>query len=142
MFSLFTELPDKAFIEVFVKPVSGVDGPLEREMEEAICGVLSHAIIRTMYPRTLISVTIQVLCNDGSLLSVAINAAIIALIDAGVALKSLVTSATCAYVPLPSAPSTYTLILDPTIEEEAVNIFIILVIQSSFQIGLFHYLLT
>lgn len=112
-------------MEVFVKPVSGVDGPLEREMEEAICGVLSHAIIRSMYPRTLISVTVQVICNDGSLLSVAINAALIALIDAGIALKSLVTSATCAYIPIPSSPSEYTLILDPTIEEEAVNEYII-----------------
>lgn len=108
-------------MEVFVKPVSGVDGPLEREMEEAICGVLSHAIIRTMYPRTLISVAVQVLCNDGSLLSVATNAALIALIDAGVALKSLVTSATCAYIPFPAAPSNYRMVLDPTIEEEAVK---------------------
>ena len=50
-----------------MKPLTGQDGPVEREMEESLVGVARAAILTTMYPRTLISITVQVIHDDGAL---------------------------------------------------------------------------
>jgi exosome complex component RRP46 len=66
----------------------------------------------SLHPRTLISIIIQVLHDDGALLSASINAASLALIDAGIPLNSSPVSVSCA---LTEAG----LQLDPTLYEEA-----------------------
>ncbi|KAJ3305954.1 Exosome component 5 [Kappamyces sp. JEL0829] len=43
----------------------------------------------------MLKITLQVLAQDGSLLATAINAMVVALLDAGVALKSTCTAVTC-----------------------------------------------
>jgi len=54
-------------------------------------------VIQThLYPRTEISINIQVLQSDGSLLQTAINATNLALIDAGIPLSDYVCAITCA----------------------------------------------
>ena len=47
------------------------------------------------YPRTVIEVVVQIIKSDGSLVSTALNAATLALVDAGVEMKSLPIGTTC-----------------------------------------------
>ena len=119
-----TELVDRAAVSVTVRPVTGQDGPVEREMEECLAGLARAAVLTTMYPRTLIAVTVQVLNDDGGLLAAAANAMMLALVDAGVALKSLLSAACCALCVPPALPgfaprtTAPVLVLDPSAEEE------------------------
>lgn len=50
-------------------------------------------ILSSLHPRTTIQIVVQVVQDDGSLLSTAVNAATLALLDAGIALKSVVVAA-------------------------------------------------
>lgn len=116
---------DRARVEVTVRPLVGQDGPVEREMEECLAGVARAAVLATMYPRTQIAITVQVVHDDGALLATAINAVLLALMDAGVALTSLLPAVCCALcVPrtLPgeqaASPAAPVLVLDPSAEEE------------------------
>src|SRR5689334_692325 len=77
---------DKATIEVIFKPATGVPGPIEKEYELLIRSALESTIIATLHPRTLIQIIVQVMNDDGSLLSASINAACMALMDAGIPL--------------------------------------------------------
>ena len=119
------ELVDRAAVSVTVRPVTGQDGPVERELEESLAGLVRAAVLTTMYPRTLIAVTVQVLHDDGGLLAAAANAVMLALMDAGVALKSLLSAACCALCVPPALPghaartTAPVLVLDPSAEEEA-----------------------
>ena len=63
-------------------------------------------------PRSIVSIVVQVLGDDGSLLSCAANAVCMALMDAGVAMKALAMSVTCAQLDDGSC------LLDPTQAEE------------------------
>ena len=56
---------------------------------------LEQIIMAALYPRSLILVVIQVLCDDGSVLSTSINASILALIDAGIPIKCMLGAVTC-----------------------------------------------
>jgi exosome complex component RRP46 len=93
------EILDRATIHVHWSAATGSGGPAEREKELIIKQVLLNVIIATLHPRTLIKIAIQELNDDGSLLSAAINAACMALVDAGISLKSWVASTTCAITP-------------------------------------------
>lgn len=64
----------------------------EVELSMVIRNALVPSIFVTYYPKTLIDVTIQVLAADGGTRCACINAASLALADAGVALKDLVTA--------------------------------------------------
>lgn len=50
----------------------------------------------SLYPRSQISISVQVLQSDGSLLQAAINATTLALIDAGVPMTDYICAITCA----------------------------------------------
>jgi exosome complex component RRP46 len=88
----------------------------ETEFEFYLRNTLESVVLAALHPRTSISVIVQVLSEDGSLLSTAINATCLALLDAGISLKSLIGSVTCAI----SADGT--LLLDPDAKEEQVRI--------------------
>ena len=60
--------------------------------------ILESLIIRSKYPRTTVTVSITVLRNDGSVLSTACNAAVMALVDCGVAMKGLASTTECAVI--------------------------------------------
>eukprot|EP01087_Luapelamoeba_hula_P023471 TRINITY_DN8631_c0_g1_i1.p1 TRINITY_DN8631_c0_g1~~TRINITY_DN8631_c0_g1_i1.p1 ORF type:complete len:136 (-),score=22.04 TRINITY_DN8631_c0_g1_i1:55-462(-) len=66
----------------------------------------------TLHPRTEISVLIQVMSDDGSLLAAALNGTCLALIDAGIPLHATVAAITCAYT------KDYSFVLDPDAEEQ------------------------
>lgn len=102
---------DAATLEVIVRPLSGLPGPVERETEQLLCRTLEHAVLTQLHPRTAISVIVQVLADDGALLSVAIHAASLALMHAGVPMRGMLGSCTAALAP------DGTVLLDPCAEE-------------------------
>lgn len=57
-----------------------------------------EAVLCHLYPRSQISIFIQVLMDDGGALAVGINAATLALINAGIAMKDFVCACTVGYV--------------------------------------------
>ncbi|KAL2914307.1 exosome non-catalytic core subunit rrp46 [Polyrhizophydium stewartii] len=82
---------DQATVSVVFNPVSGVSGTQERLYERYIREVVEALVLSAMHPRTAINITAQVLANDGSILATAMNAVLLALVDAGVPMQ-----ATCA----------------------------------------------
>ncbi|KXS22309.1 ribosomal protein S5 domain 2-like protein, partial [Gonapodya prolifera JEL478] len=77
---------DRATLEVKWKPIIGPPGIVETSYERFLRESLDSAVITSLHPRTLISITIQVINDDGSILSCAFNAALLALLDAGIPL--------------------------------------------------------
>ena len=65
---------NEACIEVVVRPPAGMPGPMEREMEQLIGQTLQHLVLTTFHPRAAISVVVQVLADDGALLSAVLHA--------------------------------------------------------------------
>mmetsp|Transcript_106615 Transcript_106615/g.211762 ORF Transcript_106615/g.211762 Transcript_106615/m.211762 type:complete len:240 (-) Transcript_106615:13-732(-) len=117
------ELFDRATLEVFVRPHIGMPGMAEKQLEGFVQRQLEHIVVRTQYPRTSIMVVLQVVSVDGSVAAVAANAAILALLDAGVAMHSTVMSVTVG-VRLVEEPTSgcgsATLLLDPMAAEERI----------------------
>ncbi|KMZ74523.1 putative polyribonucleotide nucleotidyltransferase [Zostera marina] len=120
------ENPEKASIEVIWKPRTGQIGKTEKEYEMILKGTLQNIIILTENPNTTTSVTLQVMSDDGSLLSCGINAACAALLDAGVQLKQLAIAICCGLT------NDGTVLLDPSkIEETKVRAFACFAITNS-----------
>ena len=65
------------------------------ELELMIERTFAEAVITELYPRSEIDVFVQVLQADGGEAVAAINAATLALIDAGVAMRDYVVACTC-----------------------------------------------
>merc|ERR1719329_6008 len=78
------EVFDRAALEVVVRPRVGIPGAEEKRLEGHLLRQLEHVVMCTEYPRTQISVVVQVASSDGSVGAVAGNAAFLALLDAGV----------------------------------------------------------
>jgi len=75
---------NKATIEVsFHSKLSGQERTYQ-DVERTLQRLFDHCIIGRLHPSTLITITIQVMNDDGCLLGCAINAATLALLDAGV----------------------------------------------------------
>lgn len=109
------ELPTELALEVVVRPAKGVPNTREKLLEDKLRAVLTPIIARHQYPRQLCQITIQIL-NSGEPeeqfsqreLSTAINASLLALLDAGVALLSL-----CVSVPLAISKKSRCIIAEP-----------------------------
>eukprot|EP00160_Parvularia_atlantis_P019053 Unigene7300_Nuclearia_a/m.22421 Unigene7300_Nuclearia_a/g.22421 ORF Unigene7300_Nuclearia_a/g.22421 Unigene7300_Nuclearia_a/m.22421 type:complete len:212 (-) Unigene7300_Nuclearia_a:38-673(-) len=109
------ELLDRAFLDVVVRPATGLPGTHEKVLEQALHGALDACVLATLHPRTTIQVVVQVLHNDGSLLAAAVNGCVLALLDAGVALRSTVV---CASGGLLALDSDEQLVANMTQEQE------------------------
>jgi exosome complex component RRP46 len=92
-------------------------GANERELERFIGDSLMACVATDEYARKVIEVVIQVIKADGSLVTTALNAATLALLDAGIQMKSLPIATTCL-VPT-NGSSSEEIKLDPTAEEES-----------------------
>eukprot|EP00455_Lapot_gusevi_P011838 TRINITY_DN1553_c0_g2_i1.p1 TRINITY_DN1553_c0_g2~~TRINITY_DN1553_c0_g2_i1.p1 ORF type:complete len:244 (+),score=19.74 TRINITY_DN1553_c0_g2_i1:53-733(+) len=103
---------DKATIEVVFRPASGQQSPVEIEREYLVKQTLESILLTSLHPRTTITVVIQVLQDDGSLLSAAINGACLALLDAGVPASGLVAAVSIML------KADGTLWIDPDVKEE------------------------
>jgi len=95
------ELPDRAVLEVSIRtaPFSqpgdrrNVNPSTDRrliEQSNLIQIALSSSLLLHLYPKCKISVTVMVLADDGGRLEAGINAATLALMDAGIPLKDMV----------------------------------------------------
>lgn len=103
---------DEATIEVIMRPMAGLPGPVERELEQLLCQTLEHLVLTADHPRTAISVVVQVLANDGALLAASLHGATLALVHAGVPMRGLLGACTVGVLPHG------TVILDPSADEE------------------------
>ncbi|NXC31282.1 EXOS5 protein, partial [Campylorhamphus procurvoides] len=109
---LSKELPDRAALEVLLRPKVGLPGVLERSREQQLRQTCEAVVLGVLHPRTAITLVLQVLSDAGSLLSCCLNAACMALLDAGLPLCSLFCGVTCALGP------DGTITLDPTTRQE------------------------
>jgi len=107
------ELLDRATVEVWFQPSQGVRGPAERLQEKFLRGILETVILTTLHPRTLITIIVQEIVNDGSLLAAAVNASMLAVLDAGLPVKSTAAAVQCSLTRLGGD-----FILDPSTQEE------------------------
>lgn len=107
------EDPTQAAVEVVFQPMSGLSGSREADYERLIGGTLEAVIARSLNPRTEIQVVLQVAGEDGSVLPCALNAACVALVDAGVPLTRMFAAVGCAY------PRSSRFSIDPDAAEEA-----------------------
>ena len=104
---------DGSAIEVIVRPRMGIPGPIDRELEQLVSQSLQHLVLVAMHPRTAVSVVVQVLADDGALVSTALHGACVALMHAGVPLRGMLAG--CAIAILPDGA----MLLDPSAAEEA-----------------------
>ncbi|KAL7444088.1 hypothetical protein ACHAXH_009934 [Discostella pseudostelligera] len=73
-------------------------GATERELEYFLRDALSSCILLERYPRCVIQVVLQIVQADGSVLGSAVNCAVLALMDAGVAMRGLPIASTCVVI--------------------------------------------
>ncbi|KAF6288009.1 exosome component 5 [Rhinolophus ferrumequinum] len=91
---------------------SFLQGVAEKSRERLIRNTCEAVVLGTLHPRTSITIVLQVVSDAGSLLACCLNAACIALVDAGVPMRALFCGVTCAL------DSDGTLVLDPTAKQE------------------------
>ena len=100
-------------------------GATEREVERFLADALAATIRTEAYPRTVIEVVVQILKSDGSAIGTALNASVLALMDAGVEMVGLPVATTCLVNEDGSGgdgdadSKKFELRLDPCAEEEA-----------------------
>merc|ERR1711879_483159 len=78
---------DKSTIEVIFRPEVGVAIRKHKILEFCLRSTLEQAILTSLHPRTAVRLVIQEVSGDGAVLSCALNAACLALIDASLPLK-------------------------------------------------------
>uniref|UniRef100_A0A6G1SP78 Exosome complex component RRP46 n=1 Tax=Aceria tosichella TaxID=561515 RepID=A0A6G1SP78_9ACAR len=83
---------EEAVVEILFKPKINIPSTSPafdsvREIEDMLKQIFKEVILVRLHPRTSISILVQEIYNNGSLLSAAINAVCCALIDAGLPLK-------------------------------------------------------
>ena len=103
------ERPDRAIVEVSIKlapfaPSGGdrriVNPNSDRrliEMSHLIKRALEATLLLHLFPKSKIEIAITTLADDGSALCVAINAASMALVDAGIPMKDLLCACSAGY---------------------------------------------
>lgn len=104
--------PERAVVLVKVRPRSGIPGPVEREMETLLSQTLQQLVLASQFPRTSITLAVQKLGEDGSMLATALHGCCVALMHAGVPLRGMVAGCAIAFLPDGTA------LLDPDLEEE------------------------
>ncbi|NXM74108.1 EXOS5 protein, partial [Serilophus lunatus] len=109
---LSKELPDRAALEVLLRPKVGLPGVLERSREQQLRRTCEAVVLGALHPRSAVTLVLQVLSDAGSLLSCCLNAACLGLLDAGLPLSGLFCGVTCALGPDGSV------LLDPTARQE------------------------
>ena len=110
-----------------IPPPPGL-GSTERELEYIVRDTLSSCILLDRYPRCVIQVVLQIVQADGCVLGSAINCALLALMDCGIAMWGLPVASTCVVIPKScytggsiseeKGGEENTIWLDPTAEEE------------------------
>jgi len=105
-------------------------GSSVRELERFVGDSLAVCVAVEEYPRTVIEIVIQVINADGSLVGTALNATVLALMDAGVLMSSLPVTTTCLVASNGTGNSNLMIMFDPSAEEEAKDDVAIIVLVS------------
>ncbi|XP_071453880.1 exosome complex component RRP46 [Hetaerina americana] len=87
---------DRTSVETVYRPKTGQARVADKTRENLIGNTCSSAILTTLYPRTSVSIILQEMHNAGGLLACSINAACLALIRSGIAMKFLIAAVSCA----------------------------------------------
>ncbi|XP_075892770.1 exosome complex component RRP46 [Nelusetta ayraudi] len=90
------EIYDRATLEVLVQPKVGLPTVRERSQEQCVRETCEAALLLSLHPRSSLTLVLQVLHDDGSLLSSFLNAACMTLMDAGLPMNCLFCGVTCA----------------------------------------------
>ncbi|XP_038642152.1 exosome complex component RRP46 [Scyliorhinus canicula] len=106
------EIFDKATLDVLLKPKVGLPGVAEKSKEQMIRNTCEATILTALHPRSSITIVLQVIHDSGSLLSCCLNAACMALMDAGLPMRSVFCGITCVI------DSNREILLDPTTKME------------------------
>jgi len=88
------EMLDKATVEVMFRPKVGLPNCADKFHERHVRDLLQATILVSLHPRSSVTVVLQELEDDGGLLATSINAACLALLDAGVSMRFLVAAVT------------------------------------------------
>jgi ribonuclease PH len=120
------ELIDRANLEITVelaaKPLNDTgDATLQkRSCEQYLSDSLQSCIQLYRFPRMLIVFNVTVIRNNGSLLSAALNACVLALLDSGLPMFFVPSAVTiCTLLSIQPKSSETTLVLDPSDDEES-----------------------
>lgn len=91
--------------EIFEAPFATSDRKIHRNNEanlldiaDTICNTFKPMVITDFFSQCEIVITIQILSDDGGVLSAAINAASLALIDAGIPMKDFIVSCSVGFI--------------------------------------------
>ncbi|KAL0972704.1 hypothetical protein UPYG_G00193710 [Umbra pygmaea] len=90
------EIYDRATMEVVIQPKVGVPSVRERAREQCVRETCEAALLSKLHPRSSFTLVLQVVHDDGSLLSCFLNAACMALMDGGLPMGCLFAGVTCA----------------------------------------------
>ncbi|KAM9853752.1 exosome complex component RRP46 [Aulostomus maculatus] len=107
------EIYDRATLEVLIQPKVGLPSVRERLQEQCVRETCEASLLLSLHPRSSLTLILQELHNDGSLLSCFVNAACMALMDAGLPMSRLFCGVTCAI------HRDGQIITDPTAAQEA-----------------------
>ncbi|XP_018619808.1 exosome complex component RRP46 [Scleropages formosus] len=106
------EIHDRATLEVLIQPKVGMSGVRERAQEQCVRETCEAALLSSLHPRSSLSLVLQIIHDDGSLLSCCLNAACMALMDAGLPMGCLFCGVTCAI------DRDGRIVTDPTMQQE------------------------
>ncbi|KAK2912984.1 exosome complex component RRP46 [Channa argus] len=90
------EIYDRATLEVLIQPKVGLPSVRERSQEQCLRESCEASLLLSLHPRSSLTLILQVLHDDGALLSSFLNAACMALMDAGLPMSCLFCGVTCA----------------------------------------------
>ena len=92
---------DRCAISVTYRPAKGVAGTLEAERASIVRNALESVVLRAAHPGSVINVVAQVVSEDGgsSVLASSINAACLALVDAGIPMASMLCANSVHFLP-------------------------------------------
>jgi ribonuclease PH len=85
---------ERCQLEVQVVPLGGVAGPSEAELCALLRQALAACLVLTAHPRKVLTIAVHVLADGGGAAAAAVNAAVLALADAGVPLRALASAVT------------------------------------------------
>lgn len=90
------EIYDRATLEVVIQPKVGLPSVRERAREQCVRETCEASLLSMLHPRSSLTLVLQLVHDDGSLLACFLNAACMALMDAGLPMSCLFCGVTCA----------------------------------------------